>query len=372
MGNATNLRSISTVLRWRDSALFVGMAVSIVVAVPAQAHSKTLAAVTSPSEQATTNLQALQEQFSDLQSRLVQLQTRFTDDHPDVIKTKADIEALREKIIKLALTLRPPPATPPEADELAGRAKFIFEHANSNDDLLKAADAFKKVSLVVPWVPDYYFDAAVAYEKANDPAKALSQYKWCLLAGPDSADAKAVREKIGALSYVLEQQQAAADAEQARRNAEAQAEREREQEAERARQQAERQQQQRLARLDPLVRSLNGAVYRQDDHDRMGNRQIRTWTISGDRIKCHHEAYNGNYDANRLTRAWDEEFEIEGKTFIRQTSTPCVSTPECQLMGTISEKEIAWSWWYNGSFLNNFKDPWGGNARRVEPHGAVK
>jgi tetratricopeptide (TPR) repeat protein len=266
-------------------------------------------------------------------------------------------DALREKIIELGLTLHPPPATPPEADEMVGRAKFIFEHASSKDDLLKAADAFKKVSLMVPWVPDYYFDAAVAYEKASDPAKALSQYKWCLLAGPDSADAKAVREKIGALSYVLEQQQAAADAEQARRNAEAQAEREREQEAERAREEAERQEQQRLARLDPLVRSLNGAMYRQDGHDNMGNRQIRTWTISGDRIKCHHEG---------MTRPWDEEFEIEGKKFIRQTYSPCASTPECQLVGTISEKEIAWSLSYNGSFLNNYHDPWGGNARRVK------
>jgi hypothetical protein len=280
-------------------------------------------------------------------------------------------DALRTRIIQQALTLQPQPATPPDADELVGRAKYIFEHANSNGDLLKAADAFEKVSLLVPWVPDYYFDAAVAYEKANDPANALENYKWSLLAyPPDSQDAKSVREKIGALSYVLEQQQAAAAAahaqraaaaraEQTRRDAEAQAEREQEQAAEQAREQQERQEQQRLARLDPLVQSLNGAVYIQDGHDSMGNRMVRTWTISGDRIK-EHRAFDTEPPS-------DDEYAIEGKSFVRMTTSPCVKTPECQLVGTISEKEIGWSWWYKGSFLNKYQDPWGGNARRVKP-----
>jgi tetratricopeptide (TPR) repeat protein len=127
------------------------------------------------------------------------------------------------------LQIQPPPATPPEADELAGRAQYIVEHAKSADDLLKAADAFEKVALVAPWLPDYYFDAAVAYEKADRPADALRNYKLSLMAYPsDSEDARKVRKKIGALSYVLEQQQAAAQAEQARRDAEAEAERQRE------------------------------------------------------------------------------------------------------------------------------------------------
>lgn len=225
----------------------------------------------------------------------------------DLQKSPSD-DSLREKIIKLALTLHPQPAAPPEADELAGRAKYIFDHANSNDDLLKAADAFGKVSLIVPWVPDYYFDGAVAYEKANDPANALRNYKWCLLAGPDSQDAKAVREKIGALSYVLEQQQATAQAEQARRDAAAQAERQRELEAERAREQAQREEQQRLANLDPVVRQLDGTSF--VNRHRMGtvpeSYATTTYTIHGDRISV--EEYWQGSDKNYT-------YQINGRQF---------------------------------------------------------
>jgi uncharacterized protein involved in exopolysaccharide biosynthesis len=40
----------------------------------------------------------LQKQMGDLQSQLLQLKARYTDDYPEVIKTKADIKALQKKI----------------------------------------------------------------------------------------------------------------------------------------------------------------------------------------------------------------------------------------------------------------------------------
>ncbi|HEV2135784.1 MAG TPA: hypothetical protein VGR47_16220 [Terracidiphilus sp.] len=277
-------------------------------------------------------------------------------------------DVLRTKIIQLAQQLQPPPAIPPEADELAGRAQYIFEHATSPDDLLKAADAFEKVTLVVPWLPDYYFDAAVAYEKANHPADALRNYKLSNLAYPqESPDAKKVREKIGALSYVLEQQQAAAQAEQAqkdaeakaeqeRRDAEAQAERQRELDAKRAREQAQREEQQRLANLDPLVRSLDGAVYSHERADSLGNRFIVTWTITGDRISEEYEAYSGHYDGgNRLIDHQTFDYPIDGRAF-RVPLPNCARdygdiprNAYCYAMGTISEKEISWTGYVNGT-----------------------
>jgi uncharacterized protein involved in exopolysaccharide biosynthesis len=48
--------------------------------------------------QGTTNPQALQQQLATLQSQLLQLQARYTDDHPDVIKTKADIAEVKKEI----------------------------------------------------------------------------------------------------------------------------------------------------------------------------------------------------------------------------------------------------------------------------------
>ncbi len=51
--------------------------------------------------QSTSNPQTLQQQLSTLQSQLLQLQARYTNDHPDVIKTKADIAEVQKKLDQL-------------------------------------------------------------------------------------------------------------------------------------------------------------------------------------------------------------------------------------------------------------------------------
>jgi len=51
--------------------------------------------------QASTNPETLQKQLSDLQSALLQLKAKYTDDHPDVIKTKADISEVRKKLAEI-------------------------------------------------------------------------------------------------------------------------------------------------------------------------------------------------------------------------------------------------------------------------------
>jgi polysaccharide chain length determinant protein (PEP-CTERM system associated) len=48
--------------------------------------------------QSTTNPQSLQQQLSQLEAQLIDLQGRYTEDHPDVIKTKADIAAVKEQL----------------------------------------------------------------------------------------------------------------------------------------------------------------------------------------------------------------------------------------------------------------------------------
>jgi polysaccharide chain length determinant protein (PEP-CTERM system associated) len=48
--------------------------------------------------QSTTNPLTLQQQLSQLQTLLIDLQARYTDDHPDVIKTKADIDQVKKKL----------------------------------------------------------------------------------------------------------------------------------------------------------------------------------------------------------------------------------------------------------------------------------
>lgn len=50
------------------------------------------------SSQSNTNPQTLEQELAQLQSQLLQLQARYTDDHPDVIKAKADIAEVEKKL----------------------------------------------------------------------------------------------------------------------------------------------------------------------------------------------------------------------------------------------------------------------------------
>jgi uncharacterized protein involved in exopolysaccharide biosynthesis len=50
------------------------------------------------SSQSSTNPQTLEQELTQLQGQLLQLQARYTGDHPDVIKTKADITEIEKKL----------------------------------------------------------------------------------------------------------------------------------------------------------------------------------------------------------------------------------------------------------------------------------
>ena len=68
------------------------------------------------SSQSSTNPDTLAKQLSDLQSQLLSLQARYTDDHPDVIKTKADISEVKKKLAEINK------ASPDSADNGADKA----------------------------------------------------------------------------------------------------------------------------------------------------------------------------------------------------------------------------------------------------------
>ncbi len=53
------------------------------------------------SSQSSTNPQTLEQQLNLLQAQLMQLHARYTDDHPDVIKTKADINEVKKKLAEI-------------------------------------------------------------------------------------------------------------------------------------------------------------------------------------------------------------------------------------------------------------------------------
>src|SRR5256886_7993114 len=53
------------------------------------------------STQNSTNPQTLEQQLAALQSQLVTLQARYTDDHPDVVKAKKDVAELKRKLAEM-------------------------------------------------------------------------------------------------------------------------------------------------------------------------------------------------------------------------------------------------------------------------------
>ena len=76
------------------------------------------------SSQSTTSPQAIQQQLSALQSQLMQLQARYTEDYPDVVKTKADIAQLQKQLDNMSAakpdqnTSKANLAEPPEIQQM--------------------------------------------------------------------------------------------------------------------------------------------------------------------------------------------------------------------------------------------------------------
>ncbi len=88
------------------------------------------------SSDTTTSPQALEQRLSTLQSQLIQLQARYTDDYPDVIKTKADIAETEKKLNQsasakpVANSAKVDAAEPPEIRQLRVQIHQYEDAAN--------------------------------------------------------------------------------------------------------------------------------------------------------------------------------------------------------------------------------------------------
>jgi len=67
--------------------------------------------------------QTMEQQLNNLQAQLMQLQARYTNDHPDVIKTKADIVEVKKRLTKRTM-LRTPRRTLPRRRMRPNRQRF--------------------------------------------------------------------------------------------------------------------------------------------------------------------------------------------------------------------------------------------------------
>jgi tetratricopeptide (TPR) repeat protein len=118
-------------------------------------------------------------------------------------------QELRRRIIRLVLTLNPPPALPEEARRHSAFAATALKLAEKDPSQLnKALDESLQVLRIAPWQPNAYFNAGLILEKLQRYPEAMRCLKLYLLAAPNAADADAVQQKIYSLEYLAKQQSA--------------------------------------------------------------------------------------------------------------------------------------------------------------------
>jgi uncharacterized protein involved in exopolysaccharide biosynthesis len=83
----------------------------------------------------------LEKKVSDLQSQLLSLQARYTADHPDVIKTKADIEEIKKELAEInKMSSDPADTTPDKASAMEPpEIRQLRTQVHQHSDLIAAA-----------------------------------------------------------------------------------------------------------------------------------------------------------------------------------------------------------------------------------------
>ena len=97
---------------------------------------------------------------------------------------------LREKIIRLAPKIQPPPAVPEEAERYMARGRAAVKAAEDEQGFMRAAKEFRKGLNVAPWLVDGYYNLGVVLDKAGKYDEAIENLKLYLVAIPDAKDAK--------------------------------------------------------------------------------------------------------------------------------------------------------------------------------------
>ncbi len=124
----------------------------------------------------------------------------------DLQKNPGD-KALREKIIKFALTMKPAPAVPEEAERNMARGVVFFTKATDNAGYEKAIVEFEAATNAAPWLDKAYYNLGVAQEKAAMYKEAIRSLKLYLLANPRAKNIREVRNQIYMLEATVEEAQ---------------------------------------------------------------------------------------------------------------------------------------------------------------------
>ena len=123
--------------------------------------------------------ETLQTQLAALQTTLTTLEGKYTDDYPDVIKTKSDIAALQKKIAESESSKSPsdgrntnsaiePPAITQLRAQIHGYDEIISEKTKDQEQIRKQINTYQARIQSSPGVEQQYKDLTRDYKTAQD------------------------------------------------------------------------------------------------------------------------------------------------------------------------------------------------------------
>jgi tetratricopeptide (TPR) repeat protein len=107
--------------------------------------------------------------------------------------------ALREKIIKLAISIKPAPAIPEEAREPFVMGATVLKKASDPAGASKAVDLFTQALTIAPWFSEAYYNRALARETAGQFEPAMDDLKLYLEFKLTDTERREAQDKIYSL-----------------------------------------------------------------------------------------------------------------------------------------------------------------------------
>jgi tetratricopeptide (TPR) repeat protein len=107
--------------------------------------------------------------------------------------------ALREKIIRLAIELKPAPAIPEEAREPFVMGATVLKKASDPAGASKAVDLFTQALNIAPWFADAYYNRAIARQAAGQFEPAIDDLKLYLGFKLTDSERREAQDKIYSL-----------------------------------------------------------------------------------------------------------------------------------------------------------------------------
>jgi len=105
-------------------------------------------------------------------------------------------DAVREQIIKLALTVKPAPAIPEEANHHYIRAATFVKQAKGDADYELAVKEYRQALLIAPWWGSAYYNLAMVLRASGRFDEATANLKLCSLTSMNEKDTKEVQDAL--------------------------------------------------------------------------------------------------------------------------------------------------------------------------------